>query len=257
MRREPRQPTEGQARTRPERLRGAGAAGAARGPGGGLAHGPAVRSAYEILRAHNGHLGWWPGRTRTEVIVGAILTQNTAWGNVERAIANLRAERLLSMRGLRVVEESRLAAAIRPSGYFRQKARKVKAFVALLDRAFGGRLARMAQEPTERLREALLATWGIGPETADSILLYAFDRPVFVVDAYTLRIAARHGWVPQRTRYTQLQAFFSDRLAPDAELYNDYHAQMVWVGKHHCRTRPRCETCPLSCLLPRRANQRT
>jgi endonuclease-3 related protein len=209
-----------------------------------------LRRAYRILRARNGDLDWWPGRTRFEVIVGAILTQNTAWTNVERAIAAMRPARLLTVGGLRHARLPDLERAIRASGYFRQKARKLKAFLALLDGEFGGRLARMGRAPTERLRPRLLATWGIGPETADSILLYAFDRPVFVVDAYTQRIAARHGWAPARAGYASLQRLFTERLPRSVPLYNDYHAQLVWVGKHHCRRVPRCSECPLRALLP-------
>ncbi|MBD3236972.1 MAG: endonuclease III domain-containing protein [Candidatus Eisenbacteria bacterium] len=224
--------------------------GAAARPARGL--GPQLLRTYEILRARNGHLGWWPGRTRIEVIVGAILTQNTAWSNVERAIARLRAARLLSVAGLRRATDPQLEAAIRPSGYFRQKRRKLRAFLALLDRAYGGSLARMARAPTAALRAELLATWGIGPETADSILLYAFGRPVFVVDAYTERIAMRHGWIHPPRRYDRLQALFTRHLPTDADLYNDYHAQLVWVGKHHCRPQPRCHDCPLRVLPGRR-----
>lgn len=209
-----------------------------------------LRCAYRILRDWNGDLGWWPGRTRCEVIVGAILTQNTAWTNVERAIAAMRPARLLSVHGLRRARRPDLERAIRASGYFRQKARKLKAFVALLDGEYGGSLARMGRTPTARLRERLLATWGIGPETADSILLYAFERPAFVVDAYTQRIAARHGWAPAGASYASLQSLFTERLPRSVPLYNDYHAQLVWVGKHHCRRVPRCSGCPLQVLLP-------
>ncbi|MBM3317225.1 MAG: endonuclease III domain-containing protein [Candidatus Eisenbacteria bacterium] len=209
-----------------------------------------VRTAYRLLHARHGRLGWWPGRTRLEIVAGAILTQNTAWANAAKAVGNLRSAGWLRLPGLRAAGEDRIAAAVRPSGYYRQKARKLKAFVALLDRDFGGSLRRMALTPTGELRQALLATWGIGPETADSILLYAFGRPVFVVDAYTLRVASRHGWVPEGTGYDALQAYFAARLPADAALLNDYHAQMVWVGKHHCRPRPRCAGCPLAPLLP-------
>jgi endonuclease-3 related protein len=223
-------------------------------PGGeaGSNTAPALASAYRMLRARNGHLGWWPGRTPIEVITGAILAQNTAWTNVERAIDNLRAARVLSVAGLRRASLPQLEAAVRPSGYFRQKARKLKAFITLLDREHSGSLAHMRRTPSAALRAQLLATWGIGPETADSILLYAFERPVFVVDAYTLRVATRHRWVAARTGYADLQTFFTRRLPNDVDLFNDYHAQIVWVGKHYCRTRPKCAECPLRGLLPRR-----
>jgi endonuclease III related protein len=210
----------------------------------------ALVQGYRILRARNGNLHWWPGRTPLEVIVGAILTQNTAWTNVRKAIAELRAGRLLSIRGLRGASRPRLERAIRASGYFRQKTLKLKAFVALLDRDYGGSLARMGRAPTAELRARLLATWGIGPETADSILLYAFRRPVFVADAYTYRVVTRHGWAPARIGYPELQRLFTGVLPRRVALYNDYHAQLVWLGKHFCRTRPRCEECPLRDLLP-------
>ncbi len=212
-----------------------------------------IRRAYRILLTRNGTLGWWPGRSRIEIIVGAILTQNTAWANVEQAIAGLRARSLLSVRGLRAASLADLEAAIRPSGYFRQKALKLKALLALLDNEFGGSLSRMARTPTAALRTQLLATWGIGPETADSILLYAFERPIFVVDAYTQRVAARHGWVAERIDYAGLQRLFTTHLRCDVGLYNDYHAQIVWVGKEFCRTRPHCATCPLGVLLTARS----
>jgi endonuclease-3 related protein len=188
-----------------------------------------VRLAYSVLRSHNGHLHWWPGHTRFEIIVGAILTQNTSWKNVEEAIRRLKAERLLSVAALRKAPRARLEAAIRPSGYFRQKRRKLKEFFAL--------------------RGQLLGTWGIGPETADSILLYAFGRPVFVIDAYTERVARRHGWISGKSTYSDLQRVFIQHVPASACLYNDYHAQLVWVGKHFCRTRPQCTACPLRVLL--------
>jgi endonuclease-3 related protein len=208
-----------------------------------------VRLAYSVLRSHNGHLHWWPGHTRFEIIVGAILTQNTSWKNVEEAIRRLKAERLLSVAALRKAPRARLEAAIRPSGYFRQKRRKLKEFFALLDREHGGSLARMGRVPTADLRGQLLGTWGIGPETADSILLYAFGRPVFVIDAYTERVARRHGWISGKSTYSDLQRVFIQHVPASACLYNDYHAQLVWVGKHFCRTRPQCTACPLRVLL--------
>ena len=205
--------------------------------------------AYQILRDQNGHLGWWPGRTRLEIITGAILTQNTAWANVEKAIRAMRASRLLSLEALRAAPYPEIERAIRPSGYFRQKARKLKTFVAYLDQEYAGSLRRMAAAPCEYLRPQLLSIWGIGPETADSILLYAFGHPVFVVDAYTKRIVTRHGWAVEDIGYHGLQQLFVRHLPPDAALYSDYHAQLVWVGKHFCRKTPRCEGCPLRVLM--------
>jgi endonuclease-3 related protein len=208
-----------------------------------------VRAIYATLLADHGSRRWWPGETRLEIIVGAILTQNTAWTNVEKAIASLKAERFLSLKGLREVDEARLAETIRASGYFRQKARKLKAFMRWLDGRHGGSLARAARVETGVLRADLLSIWGIGNETADSILLYAFGRPVFVVDAYTHRILRRHALHPGGG-YEEVREMMERLLARDAALYNDYHAQLVWAGHHFCRTRPRCEVCPLRRHLP-------
>jgi len=193
---------------------------------------------------------WWPGRTPLEIIVGAILTQNTNWANVEKAIANLRRAGLLSVRGLRRASEDELAAAVRPSGYYRQKARRLKAFVQFLQAHYRGSLARMLREPTDRLRPRLLAVHGIGPETADSILLYAAGRPVFVVDAYTRRVLRRHGWIRGDEPYDEIAALFMQALPRDPQLYNEYHALLVRLGKTYCRPRPRCEGCPLQNRLP-------
>lgn len=208
---------------------------------------------YAALLAAHGHRGWWPGRTRTEIILGAILTQNTAWGNVEKALAVLRAARLLDFSMLRRIPETELALHLRSSGAFRQKARKVRAFLQTLDESAGGTLAGMARVPTHQLRTALLDTWGIGPETADCILLYAFGRPVFVVDAYTRRVVARHGLVAENALYREVQALFHASLPADPDLWNDYHAQFVRLGQEHCRrAAPRCAGCPLESFLPGR-----
>jgi len=222
----------------------------ARRPAGDDAVARQIRAAYRRLRRHNGPLGWWPGETPFEIAAGAILTQNTAWTNVEKAIAALQQAGLLSAAGIRSAPPGRLAALIRPAGYFRQKTRKLKCFVRFLDERYAGSLRRMAAAPTDRLRQELLNVWGVGPETADSILLYACGHPVFVVDAYTQRVTSRHAWIHARATYDQLQDLFVRCCPKDTDLYNDYHAQLVWVGKHHCRTTPRCEDCPLLPLLP-------
>ncbi len=208
-----------------------------------------LHTIYEALRDDHGPLGWWPGRTRFEIVVGAILTQNTSWKNVEKAIASLRARRWLSVRAMAAVAETDLAEAIRASGYYRQKARKLKLFLAWLEERHGTSLARAARVSTEELRAELLAIWGIGPETADSILLYVFDRPVFVVDAYTHRVLGRHG-LPAGRAYEETRAYLEEHVSPSVPLYNDCHAQIVWVGHRFCRTRPLCEACPLRPLLP-------
>lgn len=198
-----------------------------------------------------GPMHWWPGRTRFEIIVGAILTQNTAWTNVERAIANLRRAKLLTPTAIASARLARLAALIRPSGYFRQKAKKLKEFVRFLEDAYGGSLTRMFRTPTGVLREQLLAVHGIGPETADSILLYAGSHPVFVVDAYTHRILERHGLSDGKMDYELTRGMFESSLERDVLLFNEFHALIVNTGKNWCRARqPRCGECPLAPLLP-------
>jgi endonuclease-3 related protein len=207
---------------------------------------------YSALNDQLGPLHWWPGETRFEVIVGAILTQSTAWSNVERAIANLRRAGALEPRALRRMPIARLEQLVRPSGYFRQKARKLKAFVQFLDREFGGSLTRMFREPTDVLREKLLAVHGIGPETADSILLYAGKHPVFVIDAYTRRILARHDLLDLSAGYQEAQSVFHRHLPRETPLFNQYHALLVETGKRWCRPRQaRCDACPLGPFLER------
>ena len=214
-------------------------------PAGDLLH--YYRAMLETL----GPQHWWPARTPFEVIVGAILTQNTAWVNVERAIANLRRERLLTPAAIASVPSARLARLIRSSGYFRQKTKKLKAFVTFLRRGYGGSIVRMFRTPTAELREKLLAVHGIGPETADSILLYAGGHAVFVVDAYTKRILERHQLAPTKSSYEETRQLFEQSLPRDARLYNEFHGLIVNVGKNWCRPRsPRCESCPLGSFLP-------
>ncbi len=212
---------------------------------------PEIEGYYRALFAALGPQHWWPARTPFEVIVGAILTQNTAWVNVERALANLRREQLLTPLALERVSVARLARLIRPSGYFRQKAKKLKAFLRFLRKEHGGSLKRMFHTPTAELREKLLRVHGIGPETADSILLYAGNHPVFVVDAYTKRILERHGLAGEKAGYEDVRRLFEQNLPGDTRLYNEYHGLLVNVGKNWCRARsPRCDTCPLGAFLP-------
>ena len=206
---------------------------------------------YRRLFRHFGPQHWWPGRTRFEMILGALLTQNTSWSNVERALGNLRRRGLLSPEKLAQVPASRLAGLLRPAGYFRQKSRYVRQFVRHLNGRNGGvpdsgSVTRLLRGPTEKLREELLALPGIGPETADSILLYAANRPVFVIDAYTRRVLARHGLANENASYDELQDFFHRNLPGDTQLFNEYHAQLVAVGKTYChKRRPDCAACPL------------
>ena len=210
-----------------------------------------LRAYYDILFAAHGPQHWWPGRTPFEIIVGAILVQNTSWINVARAIENLRRAKLLNPRAIENVPAPRLARLIRSSGYFRQKTKKLKNFVRFLRREYQGSLAKMFRTPTAILRDQLLAVIGIGPETADSILLYAGNHPVFVIDAYTRRIFERHGLASAKLGYEDIRQLFELNLAPDATLYNEFHALIVHTGKHFCRPRElRCGQCPLNSLLP-------
>ncbi len=207
---------------------------------------------YGALRDAFGHQGWWPGRSRFEVVAGAILTQNTNWRNVEKAIANLRAAGALDPAAMGRLAPAELASLIRPAGYFNVKARRLKAFLAWLLEEHGGSLDRMFARPLGPLREGLLSVKGIGPETADSILLYAGRKPSFVVDAYTWRLLTRHGLVPEETSYDEMKALFEENLPADVPLFNDFHAQIVRVGKEFCRkSAPRCDAgCPLKPFLP-------
>jgi endonuclease III related protein len=247
-----------------------------------------IRAYYRALFHAWGPQNWWPARSRFEVIVGAYLTQNTAWTNVEKALANLRAARVLSIKGIRQVSLAELERLIRPSGYFRQKAQRLKTFVAFLDRQYGGSLARMFARPTPELREELLKLNGVGPETADSILLYAGNHPVFVVDAYTRRILARHEILDDDAGYEDIRKLLESSLAPLAappadseessirqlaseprraphptsrmsaakrtaltQVYNEMHGLIVGVGKNYCKkSQPHCDGCPLQIFLP-------
>lgn len=208
-----------------------------------------LKKFYRLMSRHFGPTQWWPGDTPFEVAIGAILTQNTAWTNVERAIANLKRERLLTPRAILDCPDERLHAALRPSGYFRVKTVRVRSFCRQLVDRYGGRMARMAKQPLDTLRPELLAIPGIGPETADDILLYACDKPVFVVDAYTRRILSRHGLCPQNVGYEELRALFERNLPRDIAMFKDYHGLIVYTGKNYCRRAPKCAECPLGCML--------
>ena len=235
---------------------------------------------YQTLSRQWGPQHWWPAHSRFEVIVGAFLTQNTSWSNVEIALRQLRLAKVLSVRGIRGIPLGKLETLVRASGYFRQKAQRLKNFVAFLDEKYGGSLAKMFACSTGELRDELLSLNGIGPETADSILLYAGQQPVFVIDAYTRRLAARHQIADETVPYDELRSLFERALArtsvplargdffPDgashrpsrmslakrsvaAQVYNDMHGFMVGVGKNYChKTNPDCQRCPLAELLP-------
>jgi endonuclease-3 related protein len=210
--------------------------------------GALLRLIYDRLYATYGPQGWWPGRTPTEVVIGAILTQNTAWRNVERAIANLRRAKALSWRALRDLTEPRLAELIRPAGTFRVKAARVKAFASFLWAHHSGSLKSLLSGDLDAVRARLLSIHGIGPETADAILLYAGNRPSFVVDRYTKRILHRHFLCEEDAGYESVRELFQSALPRDAQAYNEYHALLVAVAKKHCKTRAQCDGCPLSAL---------
>ena len=212
---------------------------------------PILNDYYKALFTAYGAQGWWPGRSPFEIIVGAILVQNTAWTNAARAIESLRAKRLLIPASMRRMRTDRLARLIRSSGYYRQKARKLKAFLAFLDNIYSGSLNKMFAAPTGLLRDQLLSVSGIGPETADSILLYAGGHPVFVVDAYTRLILERHRHAQKNDSYESLRALFEQSLPRDVKAWNEYHALIVRTGKHHCLSKaPKCEGCALKPFLP-------
>lgn len=247
-----------------------------------------IRRYYVALYGAWGRQHWWPAETPFEVVVGAYLTQNTSWTNVERAIENLRRAKVLNADGIRKLKLARLERLIRPSGYFRQKAQRLKTFISFLDRNYDGSLERMLRQPTEKLRKELLSLNGVGPETADSILLYAGNHPVFVVDAYTRRVLDRHAILPEKTDYEDIRQFvehalksigneneeehtsgkapvesgFPGTLHPPSAMsttqrtalvqaYNEMHGLLVGVGKYHCgKTKLKCDGCPLQRFLP-------
>jgi endonuclease-3 related protein len=206
---------------------------------------------FDRLAAHFGPLHWWPAQSPFEVVVGAILTQNTAWRNVEYAIANLQEADALTPAALAGLDPSALEALIRPAGFFRQKAERLQLFARHLFARHGGELAALLAGPLETVRAELLACKGVGPETADSILLYAGGHPSFVVDAYTRRLFTRLGLLRGDEGYEATRALFMDHLPPDTDLFNEYHALIVEECKTFCRKRsPLCPACPLLAVCP-------
>jgi endonuclease-3 related protein len=211
---------------------------------------------YDRLYGHFGPRHWWPADSPFETIIGAILTQNVTWRSVTVAIANLKAASLLSPRGILSVSEEELSPLLRPTRYHVQKARKLQAFCREVGSGHGGDLDLFLSQDVMNLRRCLLNIYGIGPETADAILLYAAGKPVFVVDTYTQRIFQRLGYFPERISYREMQSFFVEHLPADVSLYNEYHAQIDALGHHICKVRPHCDACPLAdcCLLWRRGS---
>ncbi len=203
---------------------------------------------YDILLTHFGPQHWWPGETPFEIAVGAILTQNTNWGNVEKAICNLKKEGVLHAGSMHKMPHDRLASLIRPAGYFNVKTRRLKNFLTFFTNHYRGSMTRMKKEGLPALREHLLSVNGIGPETADSILLYGLGKPVFVIDAYTHRVLRRHKIVRAGAPYHEMQDLFHTYLPSDADMFNEYHALFVMLGKHYCKPKPKCSRCPLESL---------
>ena len=203
---------------------------------------------YQRLYDRYGPQGWWPGDGPFETIIEAILTQNTNWKNVEKAIANLAGNNCLSPEKLRNLDVETLAGLIRPAGYFNQKSQRLKGFIDWLFEKHHGSVESLTGLPTSTLREQLLSLKGIGPETADSICLYAFDKPLFVVDTYTARIFGRHGFLEPGCGYQEIQELFHGGLEHDTQLFNEYHALIVQLGKEHCKRKPICKGCPLEDL---------
>jgi endonuclease III related protein len=211
---------------------------------------------YHQLLNHFGPQRWWPVRTRMEVILGAILTQNTAWRNAALALKALRKSGLLRLERLRGATQAQLETCVRQAGFYRQKAATIQAFLDWLDTRHEGSLDAALAAPPEQLRRDLLALKGFGPETADAVLLYAGHRPFFVADAYTRRMLSRHGLIPPESRYDSAQAFLHQNLPSDAQLFNEFHALLVETGKRYCkREQPRCELCPLRDYLPVQARR--
>jgi endonuclease-3 related protein len=201
---------------------------------------------YRKLAQNFGPQHWWPAKSPFEVMVGAVLTQNTNWSNVEKAIANLKKAKVLTPEKLYKLPTARLAKLIRPAGYYNIKAQRLRNFLKFFFHTYGGKIGRMALGDLTELRQQLLSVCGIGPETADSILLYALDKPIFVVDAYTKRILSRHKLVKDGSDYHQVQDLFMHNLKTDVRLFNEYHALLVKLGKDFCRkNNPRCSECPL------------
>ncbi|NLD36452.1 MAG: endonuclease III domain-containing protein [Desulfatiglans sp.] len=189
---------------------------------------------------------WWPGDGPFEMMVGALLTQNTSWTNVEKAINNLKRMNLLTVQAIHEVSKEKLAEVIRPAGYYNIKAARLKNLVSMLMERYEGDIFRLFDEDADVQREVLLSVKGIGPETADSIILYAAHNPVFVIDAYTYRILNRHNMADDQAAYDEIQELFMSSLEPDHELFNEFHALIVKTAKLYCRKIPQCDECPLN-----------
>jgi endonuclease-3 related protein len=207
------------------------------------------QEAFNLLYAHYGDQQWWPAETKIEILVGAVLTQNTNWSNVEKALANLKEAGVLVFERLLALDETALADYIRPSGYYNLKARRLKNLLAMIHSVYEGSLDLLEADSWQSARENLLSVKGVGPETADAILLYVCEKPIFVVDSYTYRVFLRHNMVEEETDYQSIQDAFMDNLEHETNLFNEYHALIVQVAKDYCRkNNPLCSACPLEGL---------
>lgn len=201
---------------------------------------------YRRLYDYFGPQHWWPAKSRFEVVVGAILTQNTSWVNVTKAIKNIKQKNLLEAEKLYKLPQAELAGLIRPAGYYNVKSGRLKEFLRFFFDNYKLNLTRMSASDAGQLRKELLAVKGIGPETADSILLYALTKPVFVVDAYTKRVLLRHGIIKEDFDYHRVQDLFMENLRADVKMFNEYHALLVKLAKDFClKNKPKCESCPI------------
>lgn len=217
-----------------------------------MQHSILLMEMYEAMLTAMGPSGWWPADSAFEVSVGAILTQNTNWGNVEKALDNLKKADALTPSKMAALPPAELAEHIRPSGFYKVKAGRLRNFLTFLKEEADYDLEALASYDSFSLREMLLDVKGIGPETADSILLYAFEKPSFVVDAYTKRILNRHALIPEQTHYDEMRDLFMGALEPDQAIYNEYHALIVRIAKEYCKPKnPLCEQCPLEPFLER------
>ncbi len=213
-----------------------------------------LKKIYDKLFNNFGPQGWWPASSPFEVAIGAILTQNTNWANVEKAINNLKKHNLLNPKKLKEIDEKKLSTLIKSAGYYNQKSKKIKEFVKFLIENYNGDMVKMKEEEDERLREKLLSIKGIGKESADSILLYALNKPVFVIDAYTYRIMLRHGFIYEDITYDELKELFEKNLPKDTQIFNEFHALLVNVGKEFCKKSvPKCNGCPLEEFLDKKS----
>jgi endonuclease-3 related protein len=201
---------------------------------------------FHLLLSRFGPQDWWPGETALEMMIGAVLTQNTNWKNVEKALKHLKDQHLLSLNGIHSLSLAELAQKIRPAGYYNVKAKRLKNLIEFVFDRYDGDLHGLLREETGILREGLLSVKGIGPETADCILLYAAGRPIFVIDTYTHRILSRHSMIDDQATYDELQTLFMDHLPDDPDLFNEFHALIVRTGKDYCRKKPLCNDCPLN-----------